>query len=123
MVQRRGNNMRRRGLRLFTGVTWLVAVAVLSVPAPAAEPAGIKDTESATHGDDAARHQIVDTYRFAGFEVVQVNLPVLSHYSYILVSGKEALIVDPDRDVQFYLDYAAKQGLTVKGVYQAGAAD
>ncbi|HOI54074.1 MAG TPA: MBL fold metallo-hydrolase, partial [Phycisphaerae bacterium] len=59
----------------------------------------------------------VDTYRFAGFEVVQVNLPVLSHYSYILVSGKEALIVDPDRDVQFYLDYAARQGLTIKGVY------
>ena len=52
-----------------------------------------------------------------GFEVVQVNLPVLSHYSYILVSGKEALIVDPDRDVQFYLDYASKNGLTIKGVY------
>jgi rhodanese-related sulfurtransferase/glyoxylase-like metal-dependent hydrolase (beta-lactamase superfamily II) len=59
----------------------------------------------------------VDTYKFQGFEVVQINLPVLSHYSYILLSGKEALIVDPDRDVQFYLDFVAKKSLTIKGVY------
>jgi len=83
----------------------------------AAEQGKIKDTESATHGDDAAKHQIVDTYKFQGFEVVQINLPVLSHYSYIMVSGKEALIVDPDRDVQFYLDFVSKNRLTIKGVY------
>jgi rhodanese-related sulfurtransferase/glyoxylase-like metal-dependent hydrolase (beta-lactamase superfamily II) len=83
----------------------------------AAEQGKIKDAESASHGDDAAMHQIVDTYKFPGFEVVQINLPVLSHYSYVLVSGKEALIVDPDRDVQFYLDYVAKNGLIIKGVY------
>jgi rhodanese-related sulfurtransferase/glyoxylase-like metal-dependent hydrolase (beta-lactamase superfamily II) len=81
------------------------------------EQGKIKDSESAAHGDDAARHQIVDTYKFEGFEVVQVNLPVLAHYSYILVSGKEALIVDPDRDVRFYLDYASRNGLAIKGVY------
>lgn len=80
-------------------------------------PSKLKDTESATHGDDAAKHQIVDTYKFPGFEVVQINLPVLSHYSHILSSGKEALIVDPDRDVQFYLDHALRNGLTIKAVY------
>ena len=109
--------MQRIGHTQCAWATVLAAMILLPISAQAAEPAGIKDTESATHGDQAARHEIVDTYRFAGFEVVQVNLPVLSHYSYLLVSGKEALIVDPDRDVQFYLDYVAKQGLAIKGVY------
>ena len=86
---------------------WAVA-ALLTTTAFPADPPKIKDTESATHGGDAARHQIVDTYKYPGFEVVQIDLPVLSHYSYILSSGKAALIVDPDRDVQFYLDYAAQ---------------
>jgi rhodanese-related sulfurtransferase/glyoxylase-like metal-dependent hydrolase (beta-lactamase superfamily II) len=102
--------------KLMWRVFSLALVSICSV-AFAAEQGKIKDTESASHGDDAARHQIVDTYKFPGFEVVQINLPVLSHYSYILVSGKEALIVDPDRDVQFYLDYAGKNGLIIKGVY------
>jgi hydroxyacylglutathione hydrolase len=79
--------------------------------------AGIKDSESATHGSEDAFHQIVDTYKFPGFEIVQFNLPVLSHYSYLLISGKEALVVDPDRDINAYLDHAKKDGLTIKGVF------
>jgi rhodanese-related sulfurtransferase/glyoxylase-like metal-dependent hydrolase (beta-lactamase superfamily II) len=101
-------------------IMWTVffwTLAFIGSVAFAAEQGKIKDAESATHGDDSAKHQIVDTYKFQGFEVVQVNLPVLSHYSYILVSGKEALIVDPDRDVQFYLDFVSKNRLTIKGVY------
>lgn len=82
-----------------------------------AELAKIKDTESATHGGSAAAYEIVDTYRYPGFTIVQFNLPVLSHYSYILASGKDALIVDPGRDAQVYLDYARKEGLGVKGVF------
>ena len=42
---------------------------------------------------------------------------MLSHYSYLLVSGKEALVVDPDRDINAYLDHAKKHGLTIKGVF------
>lgn len=83
----------------------------------AAEKTVIKDAESASHGGDAATYQIVDTYQFPGFRIVQFNLSVLSHYSYILASGKEALIVDPGRDVQAYLDFVGKEGLTVKGVF------
>ncbi len=48
----------------FAGLTLLAGAAV------SAGPSMIKDTESATHGDDAARHQVVDTYSFPGFEVV-----------------------------------------------------
>lgn len=83
----------------------------------AAEGAKIKDSESASHGAEDAFHQIVDTYRFPGFEIVQFNLPVLSHYSYLLVSGPEAVLVDPDRDINGYLEYAKKHSLTIKGVF------
>ncbi|HQN19948.1 MAG TPA: MBL fold metallo-hydrolase, partial [Syntrophobacteraceae bacterium] len=79
--------------------------------------APIKDSESASHGAEDAFHQVVNTYSFAGFEIVQFNLPVLSHYSYLLVSGKEALVVDPDRDINAYLDHAKQHGLTIKGVF------
>lgn len=85
--------------------------------APCSFAAEIKDSESATHGDDAARYQVVDTYEFPGFKVIQVSLPVLSHYSYLLVSGKEALVIDPGRDIAFYLDQAEKLGVAIKGVY------
>ena len=104
-------------MRRIIGLVVCAIMALSVAPVLAADSPTIKDTESATHGDDAARHQVVDIYKFPGFEVVQVNLPVLSHYSYIVVSGKEALVVDPDRDVQFYLDYAAKNALAIKGVY------
>lgn len=77
----------------------------------------IKDSESASHDDSAAKYQIVDTYKYPGFELVQFNLAVLSHYSYILVSQKEALIVDPGRDVAAYLAYCQKKGLKIKGVF------
>ncbi len=77
----------------------------------------IKDTESATHGTDASSHSIVDTYTFPGFKVIQFTLPVLSIYSYMLISDGEALMVDPVRDVFFYLETAKKEGVTIKGVY------
>ena len=95
----------------------VLAAVMVGTYAWAADAPKLKDAESATHGTDDALHQVVDTYKFPGFEVVQINLPVLSHYSYILVSGKEALVVDPDRDVQFYLEYAGKNDLAIKGVY------
>ncbi|MBN2526758.1 MAG: MBL fold metallo-hydrolase [Deltaproteobacteria bacterium] len=82
-----------------------------------ASAATIRDGESASHGDEAATYRIVDTYRFDGFELVQFNLAVLSHYSYILISAKEALIVDPGRDVDVYLTYCEKRGLKIKGVF------
>lgn len=79
--------------------------------------AEIKDSESATHGSDSAVHRIVDTYAFPGFKVIQFELPVLSVYSYLLVSDGEALLVDPVRDVLFYLETAKKEGVKIKGVY------
>ncbi len=77
----------------------------------------IKDTESATHGFDASQYQITETYEYPGFKLIQINLPVLSHYSYILASDGQALVVDPGRDIQFYLDTVQQQGLKIIGVF------
>ena len=79
--------------------------------------AEIKDSESASHGTDAASHSIVATYDFPGFRVIQFNLPVLSVYSYLLISEGEALMVDPVRDISTYLETAEKEKVTIKGVY------
>lgn len=79
--------------------------------------AEIKDSESASHGSDASMYKIVDTYTFPGFKVIQITLPVLSVYSYLLISDGEALLVDPVRDISFYLETAKKEGAKIKGVY------
>ena len=79
--------------------------------------AAIKDTESASHADDAASYQVVDTYSYPGFKVIQFNLSVLSHYSYMLISNNQALVVDPGRDVFVYLDKAEKEGAKIVGVF------
>jgi glyoxylase-like metal-dependent hydrolase (beta-lactamase superfamily II)/rhodanese-related sulfurtransferase len=96
---------------------FLMALCLFLVVAPVAFGAEIKDAESASHGADSAGYSIVDTYSFPGFKVIQFTLPVLSVYSYLLVSDGEALLVDPVRDVSFYLETAKKEGAKIKGVY------
>ena len=70
---------------------WLCFICLLSIGfvSPVFSAGKVKDAESQTHGFDAAYYQVVDTYEFPGFKVVQFNLPVLSHYSYVLISGKD----------------------------------
>ncbi len=94
----------------------IAAVASLLLPI-AAVAAEIKDAESATHGDEAAQYQQVDTYEYPGFEVVQYDLAALSHFSYLLVSDGEALVVDPGRDVATYLKAADDRGVKIKAVW------
>ncbi len=81
------------------------------------QAAAIKDSESATHSADASQHRIVDTYQFQGFKVIQFELPVLSVYSYMLVSEREAFVVDPVRDIFIYLETAKKEQAEIKGIY------
>jgi hydroxyacylglutathione hydrolase len=102
--------------------TWLsltVLIAALSAtPVLAASPiAG--DTEAATHGDEAASLQVVkETEKKApDFVFRQYNLSVLSHYSYLIGSGGEAMIVDPARDISRYLKDAQELGLKITKVY------
>ncbi|MBW1769419.1 MAG: MBL fold metallo-hydrolase [Deltaproteobacteria bacterium] len=90
---------------------------MLSIISPGTWAAQIKDSESATHGVDASKYYIVDTYEFPGFKLIQLELPVLSIYSYMLISDGEALVVDPCRDIFVFLDIAKKEGVKITGVY------
>jgi glyoxylase-like metal-dependent hydrolase (beta-lactamase superfamily II)/rhodanese-related sulfurtransferase len=95
-------------------VFWAITAILVPVFASAAE---IKDAESATHGFEAAQYQEVDTYRYPGFDIVQYDLATLSHFSYLLVSDKEAMVVDPGRDVATYLKAAEDRGVNVTAVW------
>ena len=106
--------MRKRNNRVGS---MLFGLLLLFTFHPGAMAAQIKDSESATHGVDASKYYIVDTYRFPGFKVIQLELPVLSIYSYMLVSEGKALVVDPCRDISIFLDIAKKEGLKIIGVY------
>jgi hydroxyacylglutathione hydrolase len=76
-----------------------------------------RDQGPATPGSDTATYRIVNIYEYPGFKLIQFHLPVLAHYSYLLVSGDQALVVDPGRNVSIYLDQAKKEGARIMGVF------
>jgi len=95
----------------------LLAAFVPALPAGAAGPGRVRDAEAASHSFDAARYQVKDTYQFPGFKIIQYELGVLSHYSYLLVSAGQAMVIDPGRDAAVYLEAAKNEGATLKGVW------
>ena len=98
------------------GCFWL-SISLLAALAQAASLPG--DAEAATHGDEAASVQLVKEteQKVPDFVFRQYNLGVLSHYSYLIGSGGEALIVDPARDISRYLKDAHELGLKITKVY------
>ena len=48
----------------------------------------------------------------------QFYLGCLAHASYLLASEGEAVVVDPQRDVELYLKAAAEQGATVRHIFE-----
>ncbi len=94
-----------------------ILAAGLLLAGQTARAAAIQDAEAAAHGDTAAVQTEVKRYEFPGVRIVQFNLSVLSHYSYLVVSGRDALVVDPSRDIQVYLDTAKREGWTIAGVF------
>jgi glyoxylase-like metal-dependent hydrolase (beta-lactamase superfamily II)/rhodanese-related sulfurtransferase len=98
------------------GHLWLGMLLVTATTRAASLPG---DAEAAAHGDDAASVQLVkETEQKSGdFVFRQYNLGVLSHYSYLIGSGGEALIVDPARDIGRYLKDAQELGLKITRVY------
>ncbi len=48
----------------------------------------------------------------------QFFLGCLAHASYMLGSDREAAVVDPQRDVDIYLDAAAAHGLTIRHIFE-----
>jgi hydroxyacylglutathione hydrolase len=104
-----------RSLR-FAGLALLVAW--MGWAAPAFPGSGdIRDAESASHGSGAARYETTATYTYPGFRLIQFNLAVLSHYSYLLISGDECLVVDPGRDADIYVETAKRENAKIVGVW------
>ncbi len=95
----------------------LIAALSMQLSIPWVQAASIKDAESASHDTDAASYRIVNAYPFSNFRIIQLTLPVLSTYSYLLISDNEALAVDPGRDISAILETAKKENATIKGVY------
>jgi Zn-dependent hydrolases, including glyoxylases len=46
------------------------------------------------------------------------EVPGLSQYSYVLASGKEAIVIDPRRDVDIYMDYAFEKDLKIRYILE-----
>ena len=93
---------------------------LLMMGAMAVRAAGLAgDAEAVSHDDEAASIQLVKEteQKTADFVFRQYNLGVLSHYSYLVGSGGEAMIVDPARDISRYLKDAKDLGLKIKKVY------
>ncbi len=106
--------MRKKQTFVFCSIYLLFTVFFFCAAVQAGQ---IKDSESAKHEADASGYQIVDTYPFPGFKLIQFELPVLSIYSYMLISDGQALVVDPCRDISVFLDVAKKEGVKIVGVY------
>ncbi|MBL8858317.1 MAG: MBL fold metallo-hydrolase [Planctomycetes bacterium] len=75
-----------------------------------------QDAEKAAHGDEAATPQISYERRAGDVLLRQYQLGCLSQLTYLIVSGGEALVVDPQRDVDHYLRDAKALGAQIKYV-------
>ena len=49
----------------------------------------------------------------------QFYLGCLAHASYLLASEGEAVVVDPQRDVELYLTAAAQHGVTIRHIFES----
>ena len=119
-IVRTGITSAERTLRMQrSGPSTWVSVAMLLAVASARAASLPGDAEAAAHGDEAANVQPVPEteQKSADFVFRQYNLAVLSHYSYLIGSGGEALIVDPARDIRRYLEDAQELGLKITRVY------
>lgn len=75
-----------------------------------------QDAERATHGDEASSPQVTHEAKGDGWSLRQYQLGCLSHLSYLLVAGKEAAVIDPQRDVGHYERDAAAAGAKITRV-------
>ena len=101
--------------RLLAAFLFYAVFVFATAGTAAASPAG--DAEALTHGDEAASLQLVEQETLPDFVFRQYNLAVLSHYSYMIGSRGEAMIIDPARDIDRYVKDAVQLGLRITRVY------
>lgn len=51
-------------------------------------------------------------------QIHRVEIPGLAHYSYVLGSKSQAVVIDPKRDIDSYLGYANEQGVRITHVLE-----
>ena len=100
---------------LFPAFIFFFAFSFIVSPVRSATIKG--DAESAAHGDEAASLQLVGQEDLPDFIFRQYDLAVMSHYSYMIGSGGEALVIDPARDIGPYVEDAEKLGLKITRIY------
>jgi hydroxyacylglutathione hydrolase len=93
-----------------------MVVGLLGVLSAAPGALAASDAEAATHGDKAATPQIAFEESHGEFLIRQYELGCLSQLSYMVVSGGEAAIVDPQRDVDHYIRDAEAHGARITAV-------
>lgn len=86
-------------------------MALLLVPLTA------QDAERATHADDASRPMVSFEAKGDGFHLRQYQLGCLSLLSYLLVAGDQAVVIDPQRDVEHYEADAKALGARITHVW------
>jgi len=75
-----------------------------------------QDADRLTHGDEAASPQVSFEEKGPDLLLRQYQLGCLSQLTYLIGSHGEAVVVDPQRDVEHYLRDAQALGLTIKKV-------
>lgn len=94
----------------------LSAVALAALLASAGGLVRAQDAERAAHGDEAATPQISYERREGDVALRQYQLGCLSQLTYLVVSRGEALVVDPQRDVEHYVRDAKALGARIRYV-------
>lgn len=90
---------------------WLAPALLASL-----SPLAAQDAERQTHSDDASKPQVSFAVQEPSHRLIQYQLGCLSLLSYLVVSDGQAVVVDPQRDVDHYLAEIAAQGGTLRYV-------
>ncbi len=96
--------------------TGIGAAVLTAMTATLSRSATTQDAERATHGDEAATPQLSYERRAGDVTLHQYQLGCLSQLTYLIASGGEALVVDPQRDVDHYLRDAQALGAHIRYV-------
>ena len=95
--------MRMPDLVLVFSAALLGAAPAAGAPPAAGVAMAPQDAESRTHSDSASLPQVSFEERRGNVLVRQYQLGCLSHLSYLVVVDGEAVVIDPQRDIEHYL--------------------
>ncbi len=93
-----------------------ILLAAITAATFLAAPVQSQDAERAAHTDTASSPQVSFEQKGEGWLLRQYQLGCLSHLSYLVVSGDRAAVIDPQRDVDHYIDDAKALGAKITNV-------